>query len=264
MSPTRDLEAVGAAARARVCAGRVLVTGATRGIGAAVVEALVARGAKVAAAGRDEARLEALDARFGARVHPLRADLMRADERGSLVARAEQALGGLDGFVSSAGIAEYEPALELSEASLRRQLECNLIAPALLTRDVAAILRARGEGGAIVHILSTLALRPAPLTSAYASSKGGLLSLVRTFAQELAADGVRVNALLPGIVDTEMIRADRPDGLQIEARLEAFAALHPLGRLGRVEEIAESVLHLLDAEWITGACLAIDGGLSIA
>ena len=121
---------------------------------------------------------------------------------------------------------------------------------------------------------STLAMRPAPTTIAYAASKAALIAMVKAAALELAPDGIRVNAVAPGVVETDMTRALRlapgepmPLGEEHEARvaaqLDALRRLHPLGRLGTPEEIAEAITFVLDAAWATGSVLTIDGGLTM-
>ncbi len=257
----------------KVRPGRVLVTGASRGIGRAVVQALVARRTRVAAVARDGAALEALAAGSDGRIVPVVADLA-AGRLHDVVARAVEALGRLDGLVCAAGVARHASVGAIDEADLRAQLEVNLVAPLLLSQAFAVHARLVGHGGSIVHVASTLGIRPAVGTVAYSAAKAGILGITRTLAAELAADGVRVNAVVPGVVDTDMVRTLRlapgelePTGADREARiaaqLEALRTLHPLGRLGRPEEIAEAVLYLLDAPWTTGAVLAVDGGLLV-
>jgi 3-oxoacyl-[acyl-carrier protein] reductase len=126
-------------------------------------------------------------------------------------------------------------------------------------------MRRRGQG-AIVFIASTLVERAAKLTAAYAASKAAVVSAARSLALELAPQ-VRCNVVAPGLVDTDMIRASRsgqPLGeAELAAQLESLRALHPLGRLGRPEEVADAVCFLLRSEWITGSVLTVDGGLSL-
>ncbi len=242
---------------------KVLVTGASGGIGSAVVAWLIRDGREVAAAGRDRDRLERLaDGAPGA--VPLLSDLARPDDRRLLVDRAASALGGLDGLVHCAGVVAYERAVELTESALRTQLEVNTVAPALLLRDFASHCVQSGQPGSVVLVASTLARTPAPMTSAYAASKAALVQLGRSFALEVAPHGIRVNAVLPGVVDTAMVRAPRPGGLAGDAAVQALAKLHPLGRVGTPDDVAVAVLHLLDAPWTTGAAYAVDGGLELA
>jgi NAD(P)-dependent dehydrogenase (short-subunit alcohol dehydrogenase family) len=257
----------------KASSGRVLLTGATRGIGRAVFEALLARGASIAAVARDDETLARLRDEAPERVHPFAIDLSDPSARRDLVSRAVSALGAIDAFVSCAGIARHRELLAVTEADLAHHLEVNFVAPFFLSRDVAAHVKARGAPASIVLVGSTLAMRPAPLTAAYAASKGALHAAARALALELAPHGVRVNAVAPGVVDTEMVRVPRlhegepePAGEarahRIDAELAALRALHPLGRLGEPGDVAGAVLHLLDAEWTTGTTLVVDGGLT--
>lgn len=247
---------------------KVLVTGASRGIGAACARALMQEGARVALVGRDESALASV-AEGSERAVALTADLTDPESRDGVVDRAAAALGGLDGLVLAAGVATHAPFEALEETALRDQLELNLVAPLMMVQRALPSLRA--GHGSVVMIGSTLADRPAPTTTAYAASKAGLHTATRQLAAELAP--VRVNAVSPGVVDTAMTRALRlgpgepmPQGPELEERvkgqLDELRSLHPLGRLGTPVEIAEAVLHLLGAEWTTGAILTVDGGLT--
>lgn len=244
-----------------------LVTGATRGIGRAAVEALLSTGREVVACARDQARLDALRALYPDRVHIVRADLADAGEAVRVVDDALQMAGHLDELVCAAGIVHYAPLADVTERDLRAQLEVNFVAPFLMSQRAGLHMRERGHGS-IVHVASTLGERPARDTSVYAASKAALLNTTRALAIELAPH-VRVNAVAPGVVDTDMIRVPRerassdPNAAKaaLDTQLEALAAIHPLGRLGTPNEIAEAILFLLDASWITGSTLRIDGGL---
>jgi NAD(P)-dependent dehydrogenase (short-subunit alcohol dehydrogenase family) len=249
---------------------RVLLTGASRGIGRAIARALLAEGVELALVGRERATLQAVAA--GAPGHALLvADLERADDAEACVERAADALGGLDAFVACAGIAEHAPLGTIGRQALERQLAVNFVAPFLMAQRAAEHIAGAG-GGSILLIASTLGLAPAATTAAYAASKAALISMTRSFALELGARGVRVNAIAPGVVDTDMVRALRlapgeapptaPDAEgRVRKQLEALAALHPLGRLGQPEEVAETALYLLRAPYVTGAIVAVDGGL---
>ncbi|HEX6243093.1 MAG TPA: SDR family oxidoreductase, partial [Polyangiales bacterium] len=169
----------------------------------------------------------------------------------------------------SAGVVRYAPVGQVDEAELRAQLELDFVVPYLVSQRVGSAMRARGRG-AIVHIASTLGLRPAPDTSAYGASKAALIAATQAFALELAPN-VRVNAIAPGIVDTGMVRVlrrevgegDAPRATALAEQMAGFARLHPLGRMGKAEEIARAVLYLLDAEWVTGTVMTVDGGVSL-
>jgi NAD(P)-dependent dehydrogenase (short-subunit alcohol dehydrogenase family) len=248
---------------------RVLLTGASRGIGRAIAQALMQRGVRLALVGRDRVALEAVA--LGAPEHALlTADLARPAEAEACVQRAADALGGLDGFVSCAGIVEYAAVGAIGAESLAQQLTVNFTSPFLMAQRAAEHIAHTG-GGTMLLVASTLAQRPAPATAAYAASKAALISMTRSFALELGPRAIRVNAIAPGVIDTDMVRVlraphtDPPSSSdaegRVQAQLEALRKLHPLGRLGRPEDVAETALYLLAAPYVTGAIVAVDGGL---
>jgi NAD(P)-dependent dehydrogenase (short-subunit alcohol dehydrogenase family) len=251
---------------------RVLLTGASRGIGAAIARALIANGVRLAVVGRDRRTLEAVVGR-GSEHAVIEVDLERPAEAVACVDRAADVLGGLDGFVSCAGIVEYAGVSAISPQSIERQLAVNLVAPLLLGQRAGGVMQ-RASGGAMLFIASTLGLKPVPLTAVYSASKAALISVARSLAIELAGSAIRVNAIAPGVVDTEMVRVVRlqpgeaaPAPSEVDARiarqLETLRALHPLGRIGRSEEVAETALYLLRAPYITGTVVTVDGGISL-
>ncbi|MGB0680042.1 MAG: SDR family NAD(P)-dependent oxidoreductase [Polyangiales bacterium] len=248
---------------------RVLVTGASRGIGRAVCEQLLARDIQVAAVSRNEQLLKRLCELRPALAHPLVADLAAPCDYAALVRQASAALGGLDALVNCAGVVHYESLQDASTDHIQQQVQLNLLAPLYLSREVASVLQEQGRGGALVQVASTLAFRSAPNTGVYAACKAALVSLTRSLALELAPSQIRVNAVAPGLVDTDMIRVvrDAPAGqaagreAALEAQLEDLRRLHPLGRLGRPQDVATTIMHLLDAAWTTGSVFVVDGGL---
>lgn len=258
----------------KVSEGRVIVTGATRGIGRATVEMILERGGKVVGIARNEEALHALEAATPGRFVGVAANLEEVHALGKVAQRAIDAFEGIDGLVNCAGIARYERVGSISLESVESQLRVNLSAPLLLSQAVAEHLRGDGRGGAIVNVSSTLSERAAESTAAYAASKAALNALTRSLALELAPAGIRVNAVLPGGVETDMLRAPRlrpGESLsaselaqRVESQLAGLAALHPLGRLGRPEEVAEVVVATLDRLWQTGSLVTIDGGLSLS
>jgi NAD(P)-dependent dehydrogenase (short-subunit alcohol dehydrogenase family) len=242
---------------------RVLVTGATSGIGYAVTSALLDRGATVVAVGRHVDALTGLMALHRDRLQPLRANLTDAAELRFVVPRALEQ-GPLTGFVSAAGVAHHEELGAIAERSFREQFELNTFAPMRLGEELLGKVE---PGGAMVFVASTLAHRPVPTSYVYSATKAALLSAVRSLASAGAGRNVRVNAITPGVVDTPMIRQRRrgeESDADVAERMRNLAALHPIGRVGTTEELAQAVLHLLDAPWTTGAELVIDGGLSLA
>jgi len=256
----------------RVSEGTVIVTGATRGIGHATVEAILERGGRVVGIARDSDALAALESQHPNRVRGVAAHLENVDQMVAIAERAREAFGGIDGLVNCAGIARYEPVGAIRPESVDAQLRMNLVAPLLLSQAVADHMRERG--GAIVNVSSTLSERVAPLTAVYAATKAALNALTKSLALELAPHGIRVNAVLPGGVDTAMLRTPRlhpGESLseaelqeRVESQLGALSALHPLGRLGAAAEVAGVIVAALDQEWQTGSLITIDGGLSLS
>jgi NAD(P)-dependent dehydrogenase (short-subunit alcohol dehydrogenase family) len=252
---------------------KALVTGASRGIGRAIARTLHARGASLALSARELSHLHGVLEETPGSVG-LAAELTRADEVDTLVPRAHAALSGLDAFVHCAGVVRYGPALDVLRSELEEQLTVNFTSAFTLCQAAGRVMSAAGGGGAIVCVASTLGLRPASGSAAYAASKAALIALTRAFALELAPAAIRVNAVAPGVIDTDMVHVvrgsdrDRLDARATEQRvaeqLAQLAALHPLGRLGTAQEVAEAVLYLLEARFVTGSVLVVDGGLTLA
>lgn len=249
----------------RVDEGCLVVTGATRGIGRGIVELALDRGRTVVGVARDASLLNEIEERYPSSFVGIPVDLAVPAARAGLVRRIEERVGHVPGeMVHAAGIAHYASALDVRADDLRAHFELHVVAGFELARDLASVWIERGVRGSIVLVSSTLASRPAPFTLAYSTAKGAMEAMVRGLALELAPYAIRVNAVAPGVVDTDMTRAGRPDGtLSEEERLARLAKLHPLGRLGVPMEVADTVLHALDASFMTGTTLVVDGGLLI-
>ncbi|HEY6524546.1 MAG TPA: SDR family oxidoreductase [Solirubrobacteraceae bacterium] len=243
----------------------IVVTGGSRGIGAATVRALAAGGYDVALAYRqDGAAAEQVVAQAtaaGARCLAVQADVTREDDVARLFASAGQ-LGPVAGLVSNAGLTGHIGDLADTPVDvIRRVIDVNLVGAVLCARRAAQVMSTArgGAGGAIVHVSSAAAtLGSAHEYVHYAAAKAGVETLTVGLARELAAEGVRVNAVAPGIVDTE-IHADagQPD------RAKTAAARIPLGRAARADEITPAILWLLSpaAGYTTGAVIRVAGGL---
>jgi len=244
----------------------MLVTGATSGMGRACARALAAEGARIVATGRRAPRLAELEAELkkaGAEVLCLQGDVRDEATCARWVEESVRRFGGMDGLVNAAGVLGPGSAIDATTAEWDRIMDSNLRSVFLLTRAAAPELIKRK--GSVVNLSSVAGPRPYPNLVAYCVSKAALDQLTRCTALDLAPHGVRVNAVNPGVVVTELHTvtaavADYP------AFLEKGKSTHPIGRVGNVEEVAALILYLMsdDAGWITGATYAIDGGRALA
>lgn len=236
---------------------RILITGAARGIGLAVAEAAAATGARVVLADIDGAALS------GQALAHVVMDVSDAASVAAGVAKTIAMLGGLDGLVNNAAMLDESHAATVTEARFEQVLAVNLTS---ILRVSQAALPHLGKG-AIVNTLSTQAMFGQGNSVAYATAKGGGLNLTRAMAVDFAPQGVRVNAVAPGFIDTRM--AILSDGSH-EHATDWFKDIYmarrkiPLGRPGTPQDCAGAFLFLLSdmAAYITGQCLAVDGGLT--
>jgi NAD(P)-dependent dehydrogenase (short-subunit alcohol dehydrogenase family) len=241
----------------------LLITGATSGIGKATALRFAQAGASIAAVGRNEATLLELQKEITAQSGQflaIRADLSREQESAVAVSKTVERFGGIDVLVNAAGHISFgtieTTSLEAWDAMLDINLRAALI---LMQKALPTIIERRGN---IVNVSSVTGPRAFPGVLAYCVSKAGLDQLTRCAALELAAKGVRVNAVNPGVVVTEIHRRGGMTEEQYAAFLEHSKTTHPLGRLGQAREIAELIYFLASdrASWITGATYSIDGG----
>jgi NAD(P)-dependent dehydrogenase (short-subunit alcohol dehydrogenase family) len=241
----------------------VIVTGGAKGIGEAAVRAFSAEGAAVVIADVDDAAGEAL-ARSLPRATFVHTDVSRMADAERAVRTAEETYGGLDALFSNAGIQLYGLIEEVSEADYERGMGVNFKGHVWMCKYAVPALRRRG-GGAIVCTSSVQALATQTTVPIYAASKAATLTLVKAIAIDHAHEGIRVNAVLPGSVDTPMLRGAAatfaPD--DVEATVARWGKMHPIGRVIKPEEIARLVLFLCsdDAKACTGAAYLVDGGL---
>lgn len=252
-------------------AGRVaLVTGGSSGIGAAAAGLLAAEGAAVGVLsfdgpGVDRVVAEIRDA--GGRAMGLVGDVTDADFVRAAVDSVVDAFGQLDTLVTAAGIQRYGTVADTSDEVWDEVLAVNVKGVFLAARAALPILRRSGRGSVVI-VSSVQAVVTQTAVAAYTASKGALLSLTRAMAVDEAPHGVRVNVVLPGSVDTPMLRASAatfsdgsPEG--IEATLAQWGSAHPLGRIARPSEVAEVIAFLASdrASFVTGADVRVDGGL---
>ncbi len=242
---------------------RALVTGGTSGIGEAAARVLLQAGARVVIAARGEERGAEAQERLRphGEVHFIPADVSAEESVRRLIARTADILGGLDILVNGAGIISRTPVHELETADWSRILDTVLTGVFLCSRE--ALPHLRESGGAIVNVASYLAFRAGTTrTPAYNAAKAGVVSLTTTMAAAYGPDGVRINAVCPGFVPTELNRTiwER----YTDEQWDQIAQRYPLRRVGTPEDVAYAVLFLASKEagWITGVSLLVDGGLT--
>jgi NAD(P)-dependent dehydrogenase (short-subunit alcohol dehydrogenase family) len=241
----------------------LLITGATSGIGKATALRFAAGGASIAAVGRNEAALLELQrelAETSGQFLAIQADLSLEQEFEVVVSKTVEHFGGIDVLVNAAGHISSGTIENTSLGAWDAMLGINLRAPfMLMQKALPSIIERRGN---IVNVSSVTGLRAFPGVLAYCVSKAGLDQLTRCAALELAAKGVRVNAVNPGVVVTEIHKRGGMTEEQYDAFLEHSKSTHPLGRVGEAPEIAELIFFLASdrASWITGATYSIDGG----
>jgi len=238
--------------------GRVaLVTGASRGLGLATVLRLYERGASVAVHVRDAVRARAVADPLGERAFAVDGDLAEPGMAEDIVARTVAHFGRVDILVNNAALPFTTRFEQITPDEWRRAMEMNLTLPFLLTRAVLPHMKARGYGR-VINISSTAGRMVSTLGGAhYTASKTGLLGLTRAAAKELGRYGITVNAVCPGMIDTELTRQSATD-----ETLEQIAKGFPVPRLGTAREVADLVCFAASeaAGYITGASLDINGG----
>lgn len=243
--------------------GRVaIVTGGSRGIGRAVSEGLAAQGARVVVASRKADACEEVAAAIrgaGGEALAVPAHLGEPEDAERLVAATVEAFGGVDIVVNNAANALAEPLGGITLAGFDKSFAVNVRGPVLLVQACLAHLEVSGHS-AVVNVVSAGAFLPSPGRSLYAAGKSALLSFTRSMAAELAGRGIRVNALAPGPVDTDMVRNTG------EAGVAGMARATFMGRLASPDEMVGAVLYMVSdaSSFMTGQCLIVDGGLVTA
>jgi 3-oxoacyl-[acyl-carrier protein] reductase len=237
----------------------VVVTGASRGLGRAIAVAFAAEGAHVYAGFlRNEAEAAQTLALLGGRGELLQFDVSKQDQVEAAFARVHQARGRVDVLVNNAGANRDAPAMLLDPPDWRDAIAVNLDG-AFFCAKAALVPMFHAKRGSIINIASAAGVRASPGQANYSAAKGGLLALSKTLAAELSPKGIRVNSVVPGLIDAGMVQ--RMD----HRALERGKGRIPLGRLGTAEEVAKAVLFLAsdDAAYIVGCELPVDGGLTL-
>jgi NAD(P)-dependent dehydrogenase (short-subunit alcohol dehydrogenase family) len=237
-----------------------LVTGAASGIGRATARCFADRGWSVVAVDIDEAGLEETIAGRQQAVG-VRGDVRSASDAARMCATAKERFGGLEAVACVAGVEIDRPVDELQEYEWDAVVDTSLKGTYLVCRSAVGLLRANG-GGSVVTVGSPLGRASFPGVTAYGAAKSGMEGLTRAMAIDYAADGIRVNCLIPGLTDTPLVWRRVPEGRLSEVKREAAAEV-PLGRMASPEEIARIVLFLCSdqASFITGSSIVADGGV---
>ena len=239
----------------------VIVTGAGSGIGRGCAMALAAAGANVTLTGRRTPRLEETAHATRGRTLVLAADVTRQPDIDSGIAQTVARFGNLDILINNAGVLHVGNAEAITEEQWDHTFNVNVRGVWLFSRSVLPVMR-KARGGSIINVASVLGMNAARNRAAYAPSKGAVVLLTKSMAIDYAPENIRVNAICPGFIETdltaEVIRqAPDPEAVRRERR-----AVHPLGRLGKPEDVAPLVVYLAsdEASWVTGAIFPVDGG----
>ncbi len=243
--------------------GRIaLITGASRGIGAAIARMLAAHGARLIVTARREDGLQAVVAEIaaqGGEAVPVACHLGEMGQIEALFDRIRKDYGKLDILVNNAGTNPFfGDVLSADEKAWDKTVDVNLKGYFFMSQQAAKIMKEQG-GGAIVNVASVNAVRPAPFQGIYSITKAGIVSMTQSFAKELAPFKIRVNAILPGLTDTKFsaLMIQSPEIMKI------ILPMIPMHRAAQPEEMAGLVLYLVSdaASYTTGACIPVDGGM---
>ena len=239
-----------------------VITGASKGIGAAIAKELAAEGASVAvnyASSKEGAdRVVSEITAQGGKAIAVQGDVAKAGDVERIFAETKKAFGQVDVLVNNAGVYEFAPLAAITEEQFHRQFNTNVLGLLLATREAAKYFN--GEGGSIINISSTVTSITPPESAVYTGTKGAVDSITRVLAKELGPRKIRVNSINPGLVETEGTHSTGIIGSDFEKQAEV---LTPLGRIGQTNDIAPIAVFLAssDSGWLTGETLVASGGL---
>ncbi|WP_423832052.1 3-oxoacyl-[acyl-carrier-protein] reductase [Streptococcus equinus] len=236
----------------------VFVTGSTRGIGLAIAHRFASLGANIVLNGRSGISKDLIDSfnDYGVKVIAISGDVSQFDDAKRMVDEAIAELGSVDILVNNAGITNDKLMLKMTEADFESVLKVNLTGAFNMTQSVLKPMT-RARQGAIINLSSVVGLRGNVGQANYAASKAGLIGFTKSVAREVASRGIRVNAIAPGFIESDMTDAI-PEKMQ-----EAILAGIPMKRIGKAEEVATVASFLAEQEYLTGQVIAIDGGMAM-
>lgn len=234
----------------------VIITGGGTGIGKATASAFIAKGARVVITGRRQAILEQTTRELGAQSYAIAGDVSKSGEPNRIIEEVISKFGRLDVLVNNAGTGSMGPLSQTSDEIIESIYRTNVFAPLALIREATTHLAE--SKGAVINISSVAASGMMPGVAAYASSKAAVEHATRLLAAELGPMGIRVNAVAPGLTDTDITEEVKAN----EQMLGMIIAQTPMGRLGEPKDIANAVILLAEsrAGWITGQCVQAGGG----
>ncbi len=236
----------------------IVVTGASRGLGAAMVRSLVAEGANVVAAARTADALDALASEAPDHIEPVACDMLDLEAVDGLVQRCVDRFGRIDAVVNNAGIAPAGKLVDTDLSVMQETLAVNVVAPAALAKAAAQHWIEVDQPGSVVNIASTSGLKGKAMLAGYSASKGAMMRLTEALANEWARHKIRVNTIAPGAFATDAQAAVFADSATLDARLRKI----PARRMGDPEEIGPLTAYLVSplSGFVTGSCFVIDGG----
>lgn len=243
---------------------RVLVTGGSRGLGLAGVEALARAGCDVVLnhyndSGKAQQEADRLSTETGRRIYHIDADVGKVSSARAMVEEAARLLGGLDIVFSNAGICRFTPFLEIDDGNWQRHIDVNFSGGFWVTQQAAQMMVKQGTGGRIIFMTSIGSFRSNATQTHYCATKGGLHLLAEGMACELGGYGITVNCIAPGWMHTDINDAQSRDEASVKPWLKAHVSV---GRLGTPKDVQSAVLFLAskESEYVNGATISVDGG----